>query len=279
MDTLAFAGRFSGAVLALAVLTLSGCSSSPASVAPPNLEVSCSGEGTPTVVMAPGLNTDAAAFESLQQVIATDTRVCSYSRAGVGESPAWPEDESDPSAGAAADQLRATLDHRGIRGPYVVLGWSYGGLVAQAFVSRYRSETAGLILVDSSVGSMFDRPDFDTESFEEGGRRIDQVKTRSEVSDLDFGDLPTVILTRGQLDGFDEAALRWWTEEHDDLVHLSSDSLHLIAFDAGHAIHWDSEALVEKAVDDVVEAARSGDGLAECNDYDWAVYSGECRAN
>ena len=98
------------AVLITFALAMAGCSSPPASVAPPNLELVCSGEGSPTVILSPGVATPAEAFESLQAQIETDTRVCSYSRAGIGKSPRWPENEADPSAGMAADQLRATLE-------------------------------------------------------------------------------------------------------------------------------------------------------------------------
>lgn len=268
-------------VLVLTVISLAmvGCSSHPASVAPPDLELVCSGAGSPTVLLIPGLATPAETFESLQPLIAADTRVCSYSRAGVGDSPPWPVDQPAPSAGMAADQLRATLDKNDVRGPFVVLGWSYGGLVAQVFAQRHRDVTAGLVFEDSSVRSMFTQADFAPTKVEEGGRAVDMERSRAEVSQLDFGDLPTIVLTRGELDGFDEATMKRWIDGHEDLASLSTNSMHLIAFDAGHTIHWDSEALVEKAVDAVVESARSREPLPECDDYEWAAYTGECNAN
>ena len=70
------------AVLITFALVVAGCSAPPASVAPPNLELVCSGEGSPTVILVPGMATPAAVFESLQSLLETDTRVCSYSRAG-----------------------------------------------------------------------------------------------------------------------------------------------------------------------------------------------------
>jgi pimeloyl-ACP methyl ester carboxylesterase len=261
----------------LCAMVVAGCSGPPASLAPPNLEIDCSGEGSPTVILIPGMATPASAFESLQSSIATDTRVCSYSRAGIGDSPPWPPDEDDPSAGMAADHLRATLDEKEVRGPFVVLGWSYGGMVAQAFAQRHREMTSGLVFVDSSVRSMFTQALFGTMRVEEGGRAIDMERTRDDLADLDFGDLPTVVLTRGELDGFNEAEMARWRQGHEELAALSTNSMYLIAFDAGHAIHWDSEALVEKAVDAVVEAVRSGDPLPECDEYEWAPYTGECR--
>ena len=265
------------AVLITFALAVAGCSAPPASVAPPNLELVCSGEGSPTVILVPGMATPAAVFESLQSPLETDTRVCSYSRAGLGESPPWPRDEADPSAGMAADQLRATLDASEEHGPFVVVGWSYGGMVTQAFAQRHRDVTAGLVFEDSSVRSMFTQADFGVMRVEEGGRPIDMKRTREDLSELDFGDLPTIVLTRGELEGFDDATMKRWIQGHVELAALSTNSMHLIAFDAGHAIHWDSEALVEKAVDAVVESARSREPLPECDQYEWAPYTGECK--
>lgn len=265
------------AIASTLALGLSACSSHPESLAPPNLELVCSGEGTPTVILAPGMRSDASAFTSLQALIETDTRVCSYSRAGTGNSPPWPEDQPDPSVGMMADQLRATLDENGVPGPYVVLGWSFGGLVAQALALRHSDVVAGLVLEDSSDMSMLSEPVFDPADFVEAGRSFDFELSAEELDGQDFGDLPIVILTRGEPDGFDEATMAWWISAQDDMATRSTNVLHLIAVDAGHMIQFESEAIVEKAVDSVVEAVRSGEPLPECDDLEWGPYAGECR--
>lgn len=261
----------------LAALTgLAGCSSQPESVAPANLSVDCRGEGSPTVILMPGMNTDSQVFSSLSARVAEDTRVCSYSRAGLGKSPPWPEDLPDPSAGMAADQLRATLEEEDVPGPYVLLGWSYGGLVAQAFAERHPDLVSGLVLEDAATPELFDDPDWTSISWAEGGRSIDTETTTDEVSGLDLGSLPLVVLTQGTMENWPDPPL--WTKTQDRLATLSDDVIHVIATDAGHAVHWDAEALVAKAVSDVVEAVRSGDPLPECDDDDWRALGGECRA-
>ncbi|SFS02812.1 Pimeloyl-ACP methyl ester carboxylesterase [Microbacterium sp. cf046] len=266
-----------GALL-VAVCALSACTSASERVAPADLDLSCAGEGSPTVILVPGLNTAADTFASLQTQIATDTLVCSYSRAGLGQSPDWPEDLPDPTAGTAADQLRATLEANDIPGPYVMLGWSYGGLVTQAFAARHRDALAGVVFEDSSTIGAFQDESFDLSILQEGGRQIDFESTIDEVEGLELADIPTIVLTQGNPeDDSDASILEWWTELHDALAALSGDSVHVIATDAGHAIHWDSEALVEKAVDSVVAAVRSGDQLPACDDVEWVPYGGECR--
>ena len=104
------------------------------------------------------------------------------------------------------------------------------------------------------------------------------MATQEELRDMTLTGLRVIVLTQG--DPREEVAdfeLAWWTRIHDDLAKLSDDSMHIIAVDAGHAIHIDSEALVEKAVDSVVAAVRSDEPLSECDDVVWVPYGGECR--
>jgi len=77
--------------------------------------------------------------------IARFTRVCCYDRAGLG----WSDPGPMPrTAGRSADELRRLLDRAGEPEPYLLVGHSFGGLVMRIFASRYRAETAGLVLVD-----------------------------------------------------------------------------------------------------------------------------------
>ena len=262
------------AVLVLAAV-LGGCSGDPESGAPPNLELVCAGEGSPTVVLVHMLGGSAADFESLQAALSDTTQVCSSSRAGLGDSPPWPADQADPSAGMAADQLRATLEANDIPGPYIVLGLSYGGLVAQAFAARHGDALAGLVLEDSATREWFDSPELSGLAWAEGGRDIDTELTYDEVGGLTLGEVPLVVLTQGTMAAveFQEFLL----ETHDDLAARSRNVMHIIATEAGHEIHLDSEPLVEKAVETVVAAVRGGEPLPACDDEDWVEVAGECR--
>jgi pimeloyl-ACP methyl ester carboxylesterase len=62
---------------------------------------------------------------------------------------------SDPSpqtrnAQHIASELHALLQNAQIPGPYVLVGWSYGGLYIRAYAGQYSKEVAGLVLLDSS---------------------------------------------------------------------------------------------------------------------------------
>jgi hypothetical protein len=59
---------------------------------------------------------------------------------------------------------------------------------------------------------------------------------------------------------------RYFRGAHDDLAARSSDGIHVIAVNSGHFIYQTSPDLVTAAIIEVVEAVRSGDSLAPCND-------------
>ena len=94
------------------------------------------GDAGPTVVLVAGLDTSGDTFRDLQADWPAPPGRCVYDRAGIGDSAPLADAAPDPSPGSAAADLRATLAAEGIEPPYVVLGWSYGGLVAQAYAGR-----------------------------------------------------------------------------------------------------------------------------------------------
>jgi pimeloyl-ACP methyl ester carboxylesterase len=112
------------------------------------LHLSCTGSGSPTVVLEPGAGAMSSSFGWITPAVARDTRVCVYDRAGRG----WSDSADTPQDGAQiATDLHTLLHAANVPGPYVVAGHSFGGLYAQAFAARYPDEVAGLVLVDSTA--------------------------------------------------------------------------------------------------------------------------------
>jgi pimeloyl-ACP methyl ester carboxylesterase len=112
------------------------------------LHLSCTGSGSPTVVLEPGAGAMSASFGWVTPAVARDTRVCTYDRAGRG----WSDSAGSPQDGAQiATDLHTLLHAADVPGPYVVAGHSFGGLYALTFAARYPDEVAGLVLVDSTA--------------------------------------------------------------------------------------------------------------------------------
>ena len=90
------------------------------------LHISCTGSGSPTVILEAGLGQPAAEISGwIQPGVATATQVCVYDRAGMG----WSEPAETPRDGVAiATDLHMLLERAEIDGPYVLAGHSSGGV-------------------------------------------------------------------------------------------------------------------------------------------------------
>lgn len=109
------------------------------------LNLVCTGHGSPTVILEAGTLADASAWRRVQPAASRMTRVCSYDRAGMGF--------SDPTgaprdASAIVSDLHALLTKAHIAGPYVLVGWSSGGLFTRLYTYRYPRNVVGLVEVD-----------------------------------------------------------------------------------------------------------------------------------
>ncbi|QAY76514.1 alpha/beta fold hydrolase [Sphingosinicella sp. BN140058] len=115
------------------------------------LRLSCRGSGGPTVIVDAGMGTAPAedpGWQGIAEKIAPTARICLYDRAGLGGSDPAPGGPRT-SADAAAD-LHAALAKAQVRGPYLLVGHSIGGLHAQVFAALYPEDVAGLVLVSST---------------------------------------------------------------------------------------------------------------------------------
>ena len=119
------------------------------------MHLDCRGEGSPTVVLESGLDTNGSlSWDKVQDELAALTRTCSYDRAGV----MWSEPKSTPqNADAVAQDLHATLAAAGITGPVVLVCHSLGGPYIMSYTRQYPDEVKGLVFVDCSHPDQIER--------------------------------------------------------------------------------------------------------------------------
>jgi hypothetical protein len=111
------------------------------------LRLSCTGSGSPTLVLEPGAGDFSSVMAWISPAVAAETRVCVYDRAGRG----WSGPADAPQDGTQiASDLHTLLQRGNVPGPYVLAGHSFGGLYVQIFAARYPDEVAGMVLVDST---------------------------------------------------------------------------------------------------------------------------------
>lgn len=124
------------------------------------LHISCTGSGSPTVVLESGAAESSFYWGRIAPAVAGTTKVCVYDRAGRGFS----EASAGPQDGVAvANDLHALLAASGNAGPYVLVGHSTGGAYVRIFAARYPDEVAGMVLLDSQPADAFTAlPDYPT---------------------------------------------------------------------------------------------------------------------
>ena len=109
------------------------------------LHIYCIGEGAPTVVFDSALGGSCLSWTLVQPDVAAFTRACSYDRAGFG----WSDADPMPrTVERIVEELHSLLAKAGIKGPYVLVGHSFGGLTTRLYASKYPDEVGGMVLVD-----------------------------------------------------------------------------------------------------------------------------------
>lgn len=109
------------------------------------LNLYCTGTGSPTVIFDAPSGTPGWTWWAVQPKVAAQTRACIYDRAGLGFSDPSPRDADIVNA---VDDLHKLLQAAGERGPYVMVGNSFGGGVVSAYRWRFPAEVSGLVLVE-----------------------------------------------------------------------------------------------------------------------------------
>ena len=230
----------------------------------------CQGEGSPTIIAEAGYNSaGTSTYFGLMGRLSAISRICTYDRAGTGTSDRRPAGLHLTSL-LEARELHALLTGAAIAPPYVVVAHSYGGFIGRLFAATYRSETAGLVLIDSSHEDEIepyrryygDSPEGD---WVDGGDLIDIDATARALRTTarDFGDMPHVVVKAGTYEDVLTVAL--WDRTQADLATLSSNAV-LVQAQGGHFVMNDDPKVLLAAVRAVVSSDRSGVSLPACRE-------------
>ncbi len=109
------------------------------------LNLRCSGEGAPVVMLESGATADSMAWHLVQPSIAKSTKVCAYDRAGFGFSDDGPLPRD---LDADAKDLHALIHAARIATPVILVGHSLGTNIVRRFADQHPADVAGIVLVD-----------------------------------------------------------------------------------------------------------------------------------
>lgn len=253
-----------------------------------HLYLECRGKGSPTVILESGYHnssdpwdqSDAAApavGPAVLPALAGTHRVCAYDRPGTVRisDPPTISDRSSPvamprTAQDVVDDLHALLAAAQLRGPYLLVGHSLGGLFARLYAQTYPDQVCAVVFVDafgveipSLLGSEW--PDYRQALAQPPPQFTDSAAF--EVVDIDksvaqlaaapaFPPIPNVVLTRTEpfvipatVPAEQGARLEQaWREAAADLVALRPQTPHLVATGSDHFIQIHQPDLVVAAV-------------------------------
>lgn len=222
------------------------------------------GQGSPTVVFENGLAGDMNAWAEVLPAIAKETSAFAYNRPGIGAS-APVSTRRDGTT--IVEELRATLQAKGIKPPYVLVGHSIGGLYVQLFSRLHPDEVAGMVLVDSThpnqlsgAGARENWPFWvklvvDVMSSAMAGQELDNLpETGQQMLALPplTGKPVTVLSAKEPMSETSELA-RDSNAKRVDILRLNPGAKQ-VWVDSGHAIPFEKPEAVIKAIHDVLAA-------------------------
>lgn len=111
------------------------------------LNLYCTGQGSPTVVMDAGMGDSTVSWALVQPELSKRGRVCSFDRAGLGYSDAARRPGTPVNA---SEDLHALLNAAGEKPPFILVGHSLAGLNVRVYADRYRDQVIGLVIVEGS---------------------------------------------------------------------------------------------------------------------------------
>jgi pimeloyl-ACP methyl ester carboxylesterase len=251
-----------------------------------SLYLTCKGEGSPTVLMISGTRGGADEWDTLLpdadsdatssfDAVAQTTRVCAYDRPGTSDASDQPTTSSivpqPVTARQSARDLHALMTAADEAGPYIVVGLSWGGFIAQQFARTYADDVEGIVLLDSAsaylqesltreqwaawmavIETSIDAAGSEAPAYEPS---IDDLRAAAEPSRI-----PAVVLSSDHPWDLQvtPGVSTWpaWVAAQAALA-ASLNATHITETDSGHGISVEQPALVTDAILDVVEEVRA----------------------
>ncbi len=229
-----------------------------------SLYIACQGSGSPTVILEAGMTGDHRTWDRVLPALSGSPRVCAYARANIAPSDAA---ETPRSAADAVADLHALLETAAITGPYVLVGFSMGGLISQLYAATYPGDIAGLVLVESN------HPD-EAEEFESHLTPAQIAEDRAATLENPEGfdpfasfeeaqaagplpDVPLVVVTAGISAGWPpdwDAALfdSLRAQQQSDLATLIPGGRQIFAPNSGHHVPSEAPEVVVDAIQSVL---------------------------
>ncbi|MGN2250865.1 alpha/beta fold hydrolase [Frateuria sp. GZRe14] len=238
------------------------------------LQAEVQGEGSTTVVFESGFGQGAGVWKDVIAGLGADCRCIAYARAGVGTSGT---DGKPKTIDEHVADLEAVIDTLAPKRKVVLVGHSYGGLLATEYARRHPDHLQGLVLVDpATMGQRhaFMRADRARVQADDASllkmlppalaadyrALITQLDAPTAATPTAMPDVPVALLTSTNVAAdpfvFEETAQgkTLWKAQHAALFAAFSRGTHRY-FATGHNIHREDPKAVVQAIREVAALA------------------------
>jgi pimeloyl-ACP methyl ester carboxylesterase len=232
------------------------------------VEVAVRGAGAPVIVLESGLTDDLQSWQPVFAQLAERSKTIAYSRPGYGRSSAT---SSPRHLRMQSEELRLLLHELRQSPPFVLVGHSFGGLIAQGYAAAHPQEVAGLVLVDAPHPDLIEH--LYAAATEDGEAFRCMTSTLSGIARAEFAALtapggghypgegnpypgPMVILA-AWLTSFGSVAHRERRRRLAEEVATCYRQAELRKVTCGHYIHRERPLAVIDAVDEVLARVRA----------------------
>ncbi len=252
------------------------------------LYIHCEGDGKPTIVIDTGVGETFESWESVIELLKSETRVCVYHRAGYGKSEIGPMPRDSQRV---ADELHKLLILSNENNSIILVGHSLGGLNMQLYANSYPEQVKGLVLIDppplawmggegfpelrelfmenmlasreaadaaseSNDPELMEMADFLNSVASENEEFFGQ--TAEQISEIhSFDKLPLTVIGASELEaGFGEFAYsfrQFWNQESIELSKKSSKGKFILAEGSSHHIHLDAPKIIVDAILEMIK--------------------------
>lgn len=129
------------------------------------------GEGKYTVILESDIGWTSQEWANVIKNMPKDMNILYYDRAGYGRSEVIGKDRTVKEE---TEELYKLLKKSGVRGPYILVGHSYGGLIMCNYAKKYPEDVAALLLIDC-----INEKEIQTEKF------IKEIKTEKNIKNAE----------------------------------------------------------------------------------------------
>lgn len=232
------------------------------------LNVRAEGKGTPTVIFESGQGGGLSDWANVQPEISKITRTFSYDRAGLGGS----DKSTLPRTSLnQVKELHTLLEKSRVKGPYIIVAHSIGGLNARLFADNYPKEVVGIVFVDSTheeflnvfkskspegfedLKASYRSPEGNFQDFLTSTDQVRETRKKDTLRNI-----PIIVLSADRsIMGSEDPIIGEWPKLQADIATLSDESKQLTVENAGHMIQNDNPKAVIDAIKEIIETVKN----------------------